>query len=251
MRNPGRTATTAAALMVGLGLVVFVAVFANGLKASFTRRSTSVVTSDLIIRRARLQPAPGRSRGRGRARRRRSRPRRASCSTRSTSTARSRAPHRRPERRRPVVVRVALPSRVAGRGRRPVLGRLRGDTALVEEQFAKAHERRRRRLLPDPDAHRRPRAAARARASTATRSCCRARSSRSALHRGLRDSRDPWIIFAAHARRRRPDDVRSDRLADALAAVPGRDGRVAGRVPQTFEDRSSTSSSTCSTRCSP
>ena len=28
MRNPGRTATTAAALMVGLGLVVFVAVFA-------------------------------------------------------------------------------------------------------------------------------------------------------------------------------------------------------------------------------
>ena len=35
MRNPGRTATTAAALMVGLGLVVFVAVFANGIKASF------------------------------------------------------------------------------------------------------------------------------------------------------------------------------------------------------------------------
>ena len=35
MRNPARTATTAAALMVGLGLVVFVAVFADGLKSSF------------------------------------------------------------------------------------------------------------------------------------------------------------------------------------------------------------------------
>ena len=34
MRNPGRTATTSAALMVGLGLVVFVAVFAAGLKAT-------------------------------------------------------------------------------------------------------------------------------------------------------------------------------------------------------------------------
>ncbi len=33
-RNPGRTALTSAALMVGLGLVVFVAVFAAGLKAS-------------------------------------------------------------------------------------------------------------------------------------------------------------------------------------------------------------------------
>ena len=41
MRNPGRTATTAAALMVGLGLVVFVAVFANGLKASFDRHAST------------------------------------------------------------------------------------------------------------------------------------------------------------------------------------------------------------------
>ena len=34
-RNPARTANTAAALMIGLGLVVFVAVFAQGLKSSF------------------------------------------------------------------------------------------------------------------------------------------------------------------------------------------------------------------------
>ena len=34
-RNPGRTAATASALMIGLGVVVFVAVFAQGLKSSF------------------------------------------------------------------------------------------------------------------------------------------------------------------------------------------------------------------------
>ena len=35
MRNPQRTAVTSAALMIGVGLVVFVAVFAAGLKDSF------------------------------------------------------------------------------------------------------------------------------------------------------------------------------------------------------------------------
>lgn len=35
MRNPSRTAATAAALMIGLAVVVFVAVFAQGLKSSF------------------------------------------------------------------------------------------------------------------------------------------------------------------------------------------------------------------------
>ena len=35
IRNPGRTAATASALMIGLGVVVFVAVFAQGLKSSF------------------------------------------------------------------------------------------------------------------------------------------------------------------------------------------------------------------------
>ena len=33
-RHPGRTAVTSAALMIGLALVVFVTVFANGLRAS-------------------------------------------------------------------------------------------------------------------------------------------------------------------------------------------------------------------------
>jgi putative ABC transport system permease protein len=58
MRNPGRTATTAAALMVGLGLVVFVAVFANGIKASFDATVTRVIRADLIIRSDTMQPIP-------------------------------------------------------------------------------------------------------------------------------------------------------------------------------------------------
>jgi putative ABC transport system permease protein len=58
MRNPARTATTAAALMVGLGLVVFVAVFANGIKASFDATVSNVVRADLIIRSDTMQPIP-------------------------------------------------------------------------------------------------------------------------------------------------------------------------------------------------
>jgi putative ABC transport system permease protein len=58
MRNPSRTATTAAALMVGLGLVVFVAVFANGIKASFDATVTRVVKADLIVRSDTMQPIP-------------------------------------------------------------------------------------------------------------------------------------------------------------------------------------------------
>ena len=51
-RNPQRTAATAAALMIGLALVVFVAVFAQGLKTSFvdalarSNRAAVVVTDD-------------------------------------------------------------------------------------------------------------------------------------------------------------------------------------------------------------
>jgi putative ABC transport system permease protein len=51
-RNPQRTAATAAALMIGLALVVFVAVFAQGLKTSFvdalarSNRANVVVTDD-------------------------------------------------------------------------------------------------------------------------------------------------------------------------------------------------------------
>jgi putative ABC transport system permease protein len=49
MRNAGRTARTAAALMIGVGLVVFVAVFAAGLRESFTSALDSSLKSDLIV----------------------------------------------------------------------------------------------------------------------------------------------------------------------------------------------------------
>ncbi len=48
-RNPARTAATAAALMIGIGLVAFVAVFAHGLKASFDNTLSSTLKGDLIV----------------------------------------------------------------------------------------------------------------------------------------------------------------------------------------------------------
>jgi putative ABC transport system permease protein len=49
IRNPARTATTASALMIGVGLVVFVAVFVNGFKDSFLGALDHSVNSDLIV----------------------------------------------------------------------------------------------------------------------------------------------------------------------------------------------------------
>ena len=49
VRNPGRTASTAAALMIGLALVSFVAIFASGLSASFTAAFEKTIKADLIL----------------------------------------------------------------------------------------------------------------------------------------------------------------------------------------------------------
>lgn len=49
VRDPARTASTATALMIGIGLVVFVAVFVNGLKNSFFDALDKTVRSQLII----------------------------------------------------------------------------------------------------------------------------------------------------------------------------------------------------------
>ena len=49
MRNPGRTATTAAALMIGLALVTFVAVFAAGVKGSIDDAIDDSFTGDLTL----------------------------------------------------------------------------------------------------------------------------------------------------------------------------------------------------------
>jgi putative ABC transport system permease protein len=56
MRNPGRTAATAAALMVGLGLVVFIAVFAAALKSSFGDQLDRLVRADVFITDQSLRP---------------------------------------------------------------------------------------------------------------------------------------------------------------------------------------------------
>jgi putative ABC transport system permease protein len=49
LRNPGRTAVTAAALMIGLALVTFVTVFAAGFKASIANALDSTFKSDLVV----------------------------------------------------------------------------------------------------------------------------------------------------------------------------------------------------------
>jgi putative ABC transport system permease protein len=49
VRNPGRTATTAAALMIGLALVTFVAVFAAGLKGSIESAIDKSFQADLTL----------------------------------------------------------------------------------------------------------------------------------------------------------------------------------------------------------
>jgi len=57
-RNPARTASTSAALMVGLGLVVFVAVFASGLKATLGGDMQELITGDYIAVTQTYEPLP-------------------------------------------------------------------------------------------------------------------------------------------------------------------------------------------------
>ncbi len=55
-RNPRRTASTAAALMIGLGLVAFVAVFAASLKHSATAQLDRVLSADLTLSSTQFSP---------------------------------------------------------------------------------------------------------------------------------------------------------------------------------------------------
>ena len=48
-RNPGRTAATAAALMIGIALVTFISVLANGLRVSNSDAIERQIQSDLIV----------------------------------------------------------------------------------------------------------------------------------------------------------------------------------------------------------
>jgi putative ABC transport system permease protein len=55
-RNPRRTASTAAALMIGLGLVVFVSVFMTTLKASASEILDETLRADFILSSSQFQP---------------------------------------------------------------------------------------------------------------------------------------------------------------------------------------------------
>jgi putative ABC transport system permease protein len=57
MRNPRRTASTAAALMIGLTLVVSMGVFASSLKASFSQVVGEATNADLFVTASSLQSA--------------------------------------------------------------------------------------------------------------------------------------------------------------------------------------------------
>ena len=57
-RNPNRTAVTSAALMIGVALIVFVAVFVNGFKESFLGAIDRSITSDMIIQGQSFQTIP-------------------------------------------------------------------------------------------------------------------------------------------------------------------------------------------------
>jgi putative ABC transport system permease protein len=58
MRNPARTARTAAALMIGLGLVVFVAVFAQGLKDGFRAAVVGSLRGNVVMQSSTFLPMP-------------------------------------------------------------------------------------------------------------------------------------------------------------------------------------------------
>jgi putative ABC transport system permease protein len=58
MRNPGRTAATSSALMVGLALVVFVAVFAAGMKTTVNGAFDRLVHADVMVTSESFEPLP-------------------------------------------------------------------------------------------------------------------------------------------------------------------------------------------------
>ena len=89
-RNPARTASTAAALMIGLALVTFVAVLGKGLHGSIDRALNEQVAADWVVTSQNGWSSFPRGRGRRRRERRRaSRSRRASAPTAAGSARRN------------------------------------------------------------------------------------------------------------------------------------------------------------------
>jgi putative ABC transport system permease protein len=139
MRNPGRTATTSSALMVGLGLVVFVAVFAAGMKATVDGSFDRLMTSDLIVTSESMEPLPNA----------------ADAALASVPGIRGVTPQYVDQIQvngepsdavvdmvngvEPEQLRMVWAFEWLEDGSDELLGRLKGSAALVEEQFAETH----------------------------------------------------------------------------------------------------------------
>ena len=218
MRNPARTATTAAALMVGLGLVVFVAVFANGIKASFDATVTRVVKADLIVRSETMQPIPAAA-----ADAVAETPEVASSSSVLLDQVKVNG-----KKSSPItdVMNGVDPSTIENLykidwvsvGGSRVLGELRGDNVLVEEQFSKAHE------VGVGDSFRiQTPTGGRARLHVIgiynDPQMLQGTIVSQALFSEVSSARDPWLIFA-HTLSGVPDDVAKRGLENAVEPFP-------------------------------
>ena len=250
MRNPGRTATTAAALMVGLGLVVFVAVFANGIKASFDETVNQVVNADLIVRSETMEPIPaGAEQRRG--------------AHRPTSA--------------PTTGVLIDQVKVNGKGSNVLTDIMNGVDPADFARLYGVDWVRRRRLRCSSGCAATPRSSRSSSprpttSASATPTGSRRRRAGKARLRVIGVYRDPQLLqgtivpqdlFGAHLGRARPLDhlrrrPRGRRRRSGQAprrsgarGLPDRRGRVAAPTTPTRSAPSSTSSSTCSTRCSP
>ena len=218
MRNPARTATTAAALMVGLGLVVFVAVFANGIKASFDATVNRVVTADLIVRSDTMQPIPAAAADAVAAT-----PDVASSSSVLLDQVQVNGKKSSPltdvmDGVDPSTIEKLYEIDWVGSSGPETLAELRGDNVLIEEQFSKAHD------LQVGDSYR---------IETPTRGRARLHVIgmyhdpqmlqgtivSQALFSEVSSARDPWLIFA-NALSGVPGDVAKRSVEDAVEPFP-------------------------------
>ena len=140
-RNTGRTAVTAAALMIGVGLVVFVTILFSGLKESFTGAVDRSVRGDLIVSSETFGVGPAdrdRAGDRGRGRRG------LRIADRRPAGPPQRVVHQRPDRRRHQPALGRLPLRLGERRRRPAR-RARHDGRAGGEGHRREREPRARR----------------------------------------------------------------------------------------------------------
>ena len=165
-RNPSRTAATAAALMIGLAMVVFIAVFAQAMKGSFSGALDKSTRAELVVQdRTAFMGVPQKDvRGAGRHQRRRHRQRHR---LRRPEDQEGRGHERL--RRRPRHVRPRLGAGLAQGRQRRALRQARRPPRAARGRLAHRRQGQGRRhdLRHDPRAARRP--SSPCSASTATR----------------------------------------------------------------------------------